>query len=241
MSPQDAARFREIETWVFDLDNTLYPVECDLFSQVDQRMGEFIADFLAVDFAEARRVQKDYYRTFGTTLHGLMHRHGVDPHAFLDYVHDIDLSPLTHDAGLARAIGALPGRKYILTNGSRAHAERVAGKLGVLEQFDDVFDIAAGGYMPKPDRAIYERFLERFTVRPEQAAIFEDLSRNLEMPSVLGMATILVTPAACAHPDDREGWAPQDREAPHVDHVTDDLKRFLLEILKGLGLAPARG
>lgn len=223
--------FEAIESWVFDLDNTLYPAECDLFAEVDRRMGAFIAALLKVGPDEARRVQKRYYRDYGTTLRGLMSEHEVEPLKFLDYVHDIDLTPVAPDRALSAAIAALPGRKFILTNATRAHAEKVAGRIGVLDHFDGIFDIAAGDFVPKPDPAIYRRFVEHFAVRPERAVIFEDLSRNLEAPSALGMTTVLVKVAGGSHPDAREGWTPQDESAGHVDHVTDDLAGFLGRVL----------
>jgi putative hydrolase of the HAD superfamily len=232
--------FGAVETWIFDLDNTLYPAECDLFAQVDRRMGAFIGALLGVDPVEARRVQKRYYRDYGTTLRGLMHEHQVEPLGFLDYVHDIDLSPVPPDRMLCAAIAALPGRKFILTNGTRAHAEKVARRIGVLEHFDDIFDIAAGDFVPKPDPAIYRRFIERLSILPARAAIFEDLSRNLEAPSALGMTTVLVKVAGRPHPDAREDWTPQDETAAHVDHVTDDLSGFLGEILGALDGARRR-
>src|SRR5262249_58745156 len=126
--------------WVFDLDNTLYPADCNLFLQVDQRMGEFIARFLGVPFAYARHLQKTYYRQFGTTLSGLMHVHRMDPKPFLDYVHDIDLTPVREHPELAAAIDTLPGRKLIFTNGSRRHAQPGAGQTGVLHCFAGIFD-----------------------------------------------------------------------------------------------------
>jgi putative hydrolase of the HAD superfamily len=138
------------------------------------------------------------------------------------------------DRTLCAAIAALPGRKFILTNGTRTHAEKVARRIGLLEHFDDIFDIAAGEFVPKPDRAIYERFIERFSIEPARAAIFEDLSRNLEAPSALGMTTVLVKVAGRPHPDAREDWTPQDEAAAHVDHVTEDLSGFLGEILGAL-------
>jgi len=226
--------FDAVESWVFDLDNTLYPAECDLFAQVDRRMGAFIGALLDVDPVEARRVQKRYYHDYGTTLRGLMHEHRVEPLSFLDYVHDIDLTPVPPDRALCAAIAALPGRKFILTNATRAHAEKVARRIGVLQHFDDIFDIAAGDFVPKPDPAIYRRFIDRFSIRPARAAIFEDLSRNLEAPSALGMTTVLVKVAGRPHPDAREDWTPQDESAEHVHHVTEDLSGFLGEILGAL-------
>jgi putative hydrolase of the HAD superfamily len=218
--------FEATRVWVFDLDNTLYPASCNLFAEVDQRMGEFIARYLGVPFAYARHLQKTYYRQFGTTLCGLMRVHGLDPKSFLDYVHDIDLSVVRAHPELAAAITALPGRKLIFTNGSRAHAENVAGKLGVLHCFEDIFDIARSNYVPKPRLQCYEAFVRTHGVDAGASAMFEDIARNLEAAHALGMTTVLVRPQSAPE----VGIAPL--EAPeHVHHVTDDLEGFLRGLL----------
>jgi putative hydrolase of the HAD superfamily len=221
------AGFDRTAVWIFDLDNTLYPADCRLFAQVDQRMGEFIARYLGVPFAYARHLQKSYYRQFGTTLSGLMQVHRMDPKAFLDYVHDLDLSGLAEHPRLAAAIERLPGRKLIFTNGSRAHAERVAGKLGLLPLFEDIFDIVAAGYVPKPSPACYDLFLKAHGVEAARSAMFEDMPHNLEAPHALGMTTVLVrSDANDDHPIHRtmRTWT-----APpaHVHHMTFDLAEFL--------------
>lgn len=216
----------ECEAWIFDLDNTLYPAECDLFAQVDQRMGAFIAEYLDVSLVDARKVQKDYYYRYGTTLAGLMKEHGLQPERFLHYVHDIDLAPVAPSPALAAALDALDGRKFIFTNGSRDHAENVAGKLGVLDRFDGVFDIAASGYVPKPKLDAYERLVDAFAIDPRAAVMFEDLPPNLEMPHALGMSTVLVTSAYYDHPAKRA--LEHTKGLPdHIHYVTDDLVRFL--------------
>jgi len=135
--------FGAVETWVFDLDNTLYPHHLNLWQQVDVRIRDYIADFLKVTHEEAFRLQKDLYRRYGTSLRGLMEEHGVDPDEFLDVVHQIDHSPLTPNPDLGAAIARLPGRKLILTNGTRRHAEAVMRRLDIERHFEDVFDIAA--------------------------------------------------------------------------------------------------
>jgi putative hydrolase of the HAD superfamily len=224
------AGFERTAVWIFDLDNTLYPADTRLFAQVDQKMGEFIARYLGVPFAYARHLQKSYYRQFGTTLTGLMKVHKVDPKSFLDYVHDLDLSGLAEHPELAAAIGRLPGRKLIFTNGSRAHAERVAGKLGLLPLFEDIFDIVAAGYVPKPVPACYDQFLKAHGVEAASAAMFEDMPHNLEAPHALGMATVLVrSDANDDHPVHRtmRSWV---GPPPHVHHMTFDLPAFLQSI-----------
>jgi putative hydrolase of the HAD superfamily len=236
--------FDRTAVWVFDLDNTLYPADCRLFAQVDRRMGEFIARYLGVPFAYARHLQKSYYRQFGTTLTGLMRVHGMDPKAFLDYVHDLDLSGMAEHPRLAAAIGGLPGRKLIFTNGSRAHAERIAAKLGVLELFDGIFDIVDADFVPKPTPACYDAFLKAHAVDAARAAMFEDMPHNLEAPHALGMTTVLVRSEA--NDDHPIHTAMRSWTAPpaHVHHMTYDLAEFL-ERVQGrtrtrLGSDPSR-
>lgn len=222
--------FRQVETWIFDLDNTLYPSSCNLFAQIDQRMSTFIASFLDVGLDEARRLQKHYYYTYGTTLDGLMKLHNASPNDFLNYVHDIDLSHLPEAPALNDALAQLPGRKFIFTNGSREHAERVASKLGVLQQFEDVFDIAASDYVPKPLPEAYARFLERHSVVPTVSAMFEDLPHNLENPHERGMSTVLVRSVYDDHPCQKDVENVCELP-PYIHHVTDDLTNFLQKLL----------
>jgi len=221
--------FADVEAWVFDLDNTLYPHHLNLWQQVDERIRDYIADFLNVSREEAFRVQKDYYRRYGTSMRGLMEEHGLNPDEFLEIVHQIDHSPLTPNPALGAAISQLPGRKLILTNGTRRHAETVMRRLEIIEHFEDVFDITAAELEPKPRAAVYDRFLARHRVDPGKAAIFEDLARNLEIPHALGMTTVLVVPGGTREVF-REEWELAGRDEPHVDHVTDDLTAFLRAI-----------
>jgi putative hydrolase of the HAD superfamily len=218
--------FKHVEAWVFDLDNTLYPHHLNLWQQVDERIRDYIVNLLKITRDEAFRLQKDYYRRYGTTLRGLMEEHGLEPDEFLEIVHQIDRSPLTPNPALGAAIAALPGRKFILTNGTRHHADAVLCRLEIEQHFDDVFDIKAAELEPKPRPQVYERFLAHHQVDPAKAAIFEDLARNLEVPHALGMTTVLVVPEG-AGVVLREDWELAGRESPHVDHVTDDLAGFL--------------
>src|SRR5689334_15812354 len=174
-----ARGFGHIETWVFDLDNTLYPHHLNLWQQVDERIRDYIVRLLNLSRDDAFRLQKDYYRRYGTTLRGLMLEHGLEPDEFLDFVHQIDHSPLEANPALGAAIEKLPGRKLILTNGTRKHAEAVLYRLGIHEHFEDVFDIIAAELEPKPSPQTYDRFLARHETDPSKAAMFEDLARNL--------------------------------------------------------------
>lgn len=220
--------FRHVESWVFDLDNTLYPSECDLFAQIDRRMQAWVADFLKVSPDEARAIQKRYYAEHGTTLKGLMERHGASPDAYQAYVHDIDLSVVPPAPVLRQRIAALPGRKIVFTNGSEAHAGRVLDRLGLDGVFEAVIDIAACGYTPKPDSAAFDAMSRATGVEPSRAAMFEDLARNLKPAAALGFTTVLVTTGKdwSHEPESARPAAPG--EAPDfVDHVTGDLCGFL--------------
>ena len=228
--PRDLGKFGPVDAWVFDLDNTLYPRSANLFTQVDQRIRDYVGRLLKLGPEEAQRVQKDYYQRYGTTLRGLMEEHGIKPDDFLEYVHDIDHSPVKADPRLAAAIEKLPGRKFILTNGSRAHAEKVAERLGVTRQFESIFDIVSSELLPKPNRETYDRFLTATGVEPKRAAMFEDLARNLIVPRALGMTTVLIVPTG-VRTVVTEDWELEGRDAPHVDFVADDLSAFLEDVL----------
>jgi putative hydrolase of the HAD superfamily len=231
---RDLAAFANIDTWIFDLDNTLYPRSSNLFRQVDQRIRAYVSRLLNVDDAEAERIQKSFYREHGTTLRGLMLSHKVDPDDFLKFVHDIDHSVVQPDPALGAAILRLPGKRYIFTNGSRHHAEKVAERLGFPTHFEDIFDIVAANLVPKPDTATYERFVKHFGIRPENAAMFEDLSRNLVAPKAAGMTTVLVVPPGTREVFHGE-WELEGRDDEHVDFVTDDLAHFIGQIADAIG------
>jgi putative hydrolase of the HAD superfamily len=234
-APEDFAAFADVEAWIFDLDNTLYPRSTDLFKQVDQRIRAYVAKLLGVDDAEAERIQRGFYREHGTTLRGLMISHAIDPDDFLEFVHDIDHDVVQPDPILGAAILRLPGRKFIFTNGSRRHAEKVALRLGFPEHFEEIFDIVAADLVPKPDRRTYERFVNRFDVLPERAAMFEDLTRNLLVPKAIGMTTTLVVPQGVRDMF-RDEWEYEGRDDDHVDFVTDDLGRFLERVADAIAV-----
>jgi putative hydrolase of the HAD superfamily len=218
--------FTGIDTWVFDLDNTLYPHHVNLWQQVDARIGEFVSDWLKITREEARAIQKDYYRRYGTTMRGMMTEHGVRADDYLAYVHRIDHSPLEPNPAMGAAIARLPGRKLILTNGSTDHASAVLARLGIGEHFEAVFDIIAAELEPKPAPQTYRKFLKDHGVNPASSAMFEDLARNLVVPHQLGMTTVLVVPDGSQEVV-REDWELEGHDAAHVDHVTDDLTGFL--------------
>lgn len=219
--------FRHVEFWVFDLDNTLYRADSNLFAQIDARMSQFIARFLSVPPDQARRIQKAYYREHGTTLNGLVVRHGTDPETFLDFVHDIDLSAVAPDAALNAAIAALPGRRFVFTNGCGRYARRLLERLGLSAAIDGLWDIRATAFSPKPERAAYRTVLDAAGIDPHRAAMFEDVARNLVPAHDLGMTTVWI--------DNGSEWSKQGPEFPvasgdHIDYETDDLVQFLRSI-----------
>jgi putative hydrolase of the HAD superfamily len=217
--------FAHVDTWVFDLDNTLYPHEARVWPQVDARITLFVTELFGLDGLSARALQKYYYHRYGTTLKGLMRENNIQPDDFLDFVHHIDLASLEPDPALGQAIADLPGRKLILTNGTIKHAENIAGKLGILDKFDGLFGIIEAGFTPKPERATFDQFFARHNVDPTRAAMFEDIEKNLIVPHDVGMKTVLILPKT---PDPfREAWEQAAIDAGHVHHITSDLTGFL--------------
>lgn len=217
-----------IQNWIFDLDNTLYRADAEFFSQIDKKITSFISRYLALQPDKARLVQKDFLAEYGTSLSGMMAIHGMDPAAFLDYVHDVELHMLDPDPDLRKYIKALPGRKFIFTNGSKGHAKNVASHLNLFDLFDGSFGIEDVDYVPKPKRSPYIKFCDVFDIDPNTAIFFEDSVRNLEVPKHMGMTTVLVT--------SDEDWGDEPEitrpagsttKADWVDYITNDLTAWL--------------
>jgi len=206
--------FSHVTAWVFDLDNTLYPPSARLFDQIEVLMTQFVMDSLGVDHGTADHLRNHYWKTYGTTLAGLMREHDVDPAPYLDHVHDISLDHLEEDHTLRARIQSLPGRKIVYTNGSRLHAERVTEARGLSGIFDAVYGVEHASFKPKPERAAFEEIFKRDGIDAKQAAMFEDDHRNLLAPHDMGMKCVLVGPL-------------HDHEADHIHHQTDDLTEFL--------------
>lgn len=228
------ASFESVTEWVFDLDNTLYPRHCDLFAQIDWKMTDYVAELLDMPKPEARVLQKELYRSHGTTLRGLMERYHIDPHDFLDKVHDIDYSPVEPNPALGDLIAALPGRKHIFTNGDVPHARRTTDRLGITDHFHEVFDIVASDLVPKPAEGPYVKFLDSHAVDPLKAAMFEDMPRNLDVPKKFGMRTVLVLPARGSE-HSAEAWEHEVSQDAMIDFSTDHLDDFLADLLEALG------
>ncbi|OMQ45159.1 pyrimidine 5'-nucleotidase [Ensifer sp. 1H6] len=225
--------FAHVTDWVFDLDNTLYPHHVNLFSQIDRNMTAYVSALLSLEPADAKKLQKDYYRDHGTTLKGLMIHHGIDPSDFLEKAHAIDYSIVPPDPTLGEAIKALPGRKFIFTNGSVAHAEMTARALGILDHFNDIFDIVAADFVPKPAGETYDKFMSLHRVDTRNAVMFEDLPRNLLVPKTLGMKTVLLVPRNFEY-EFAESWEQSGDEDEQIDYVTEDLASFLRRVVADL-------
>ena len=214
----------EIETWVFDLDNTLYAPSASIYRQVEERMNEFIMSELKLEREAAQALRRRFFEAHGTTLRGLMNEYGMPPGPFLDYCHDLDLSPLARDERLAAAIAALPGRKLIFTNATVSYAGRVLAQLGLEAQFSAIHDIEACNFVPKPDPSGYHVLLERYGVRPARSAMIEDVAKNLVPAAALGMTTIWLKSGPLAKA--------ADGDSAHIHHAIDDLHAFLADAVR---------
>ena len=205
--------FSHVNTWVFDLDHTLYPPSARLFDQIEVRMIRWVMDALKVDRARADYLRKHYWHTYGTTLAGLMREHDLDPGPYLHDVHDISMDVLTPDPVLAARIKALPGRRIIYTNGTAPYAERVAKARGLDGLFDAIYGVEHAGFLPKPERRAFEQVFATDRLDTTKAVMFEDDPRNLAAPHAMGMGTVHV--------------APEPETADHIHFHTDDLSHFL--------------
>lgn len=215
MQKQD---FAHVTTWVFDLDNTLYPPEMRLFDQIEVRMTDWVMRALKVDRARADHLRAHYWQTYGTTLAGLMREHGVDPGPYLTEVHDIDFSVLSPDPGLARSIAGLPGRRIIYTNACASYAEKVLAARGLAGLFDAIYGVEHADFHPKPDAQAFATVFARDGLDPARGAMFEDDSRNLAVPHRMGMRTVHV--------------APRPDPADHIHHHTENLAAFLAGLVE---------
>ncbi len=214
--------FDHVDTWVFDLDNTLYHARHGLFDQVDQRITDYVSRALDISRDEARPLQKRYFDEHGTTLNGLIALHDCDPQDYLAYVHDIDYSIVPVDPDLDTALAGLPGRKIIFTNGDVPHAERVTERIGIAHHFEAIFDIVASDYIPKPEQVVYDAIIGRHDIEPGRSAMFEDIARNLAPAKALGMTTVWIRGDSA--------WAAASSDDGHIDHIVDELTPWLIEL-----------
>jgi putative hydrolase of the HAD superfamily len=210
-----AADLTHVDTWLFDLDNTLYPLESGLAGMVSERITDFTAELTGLPRGEAYALQKQYLADYGMTLGGMIAHHGVDPHAYNALFHDLPLDVLSPDPSLRRALKRLPGRRLVFTNADDVHARRVLQRLDLADLFEDVFHIGSSDFAPKPSAESFERLTAAHAVKPATTVFFDDFVRNLRPAAALGMTTVLVGPAA-------------DTETPaFVDYRAPDLAAFL--------------
>jgi len=211
-----------IKYWLFDLDNTLYAGTTKVFDQVDKKMSKFISEKLNLSIEEAKKIQKDYFHEYNTTLNGMIKNHEIDANEFLEFVHDVNLDFLKKDKFLENEIMKLNGKKIIFTNGSRAHAENVTKKIGIDKLFDGIFDIVDSNFIPKPSKESYEKIIENYKIEPQYCIFFEDIARNLKPAHELGMKTVWIK--------NDEPWAAKFSDSTFINYKTDNLAKFLKEI-----------
>ena len=214
--------FNSIKYWIFDLDNTLYSGQTQVFAQVDKKMSKYISDKLNVDLIKAKEIQKNYFYQYNTTLNGMIKNHKIDPEEFLEFVHDVDISFLQKDYKLAEEIKKLNGKKIIFTNGSRKHALNVTKKIGIDKLFDGIFDIVSADYIPKPSIEPYKKLVEEHKIDPKLSVLVEDIARNLKPAYEMGMKTIWI--------ENEEPWAKEFSDGEFVNFKTNNLSEFLKKI-----------
>ena len=211
-----------IKYWIFDLDNTLYSGQTKVFSEVDKKMSLFISKKMKVDLIKAKEIQKKYFYEYGTTLSGLMKQDSIDPHEFLEFVHDIDISWLPKDLKLKEELIKIKEKKYIFTNGSHAHVENITKQLGIDGLFDGAFDIVDANFVPKPHADPYNKIVEKFNIDPTKSILIEDIAHNLEQAKNLGMKTCWL--------ENEESFAKKDADKPYIDYKIKNLPSFIQEI-----------
>ena len=212
----------KIKYWIFDLDNTLYSGDTKVFDQVDKKMSRFISEKLSVSLEEAKKIQKNYFHEYNTTLNGMIKNHKIDANEFLEFVHDVNLDFLKPDRDLEKQIAKLNGKKIIFTNGSKAHAANVTKRIGIDKLFDGVFDIVESDFIPKPSMEPYKKIIEDYKIEPQYCIFFEDIARNLKPAHELGMKTVWIK--------NDEPWAAKFSDSDFINYRTSNLAKFLKEI-----------
>jgi len=213
---------KSIKYWIFDLDNTLYSGKTKVFEQVDKRMSKYISKKLNINVTEAKKIQKNYFYEYNTTLNGMIKNHGIDPDEFLEFVHDINIDFLKKDKKLAKEIEKLEGKKIIFTNGSRKHAINVTKRIGIDQYFDDIFDIVDAKFIPKPSIEPYKKIVEKHKIDPKLCVLVEDIARNLKPAYEMGMKTIWI--------ENDEPWAKKFSDSDFINYKTNNLSEFLRKI-----------
>jgi putative hydrolase of the HAD superfamily len=213
---------KSIKWWLFDLDNTLYSGKTKVFEQIDKKMSKYISEKLNVSIEEAKKIQKNYFYEYNTTLNGMIKNHQINANEFLEFVHDIDINFLKKDVQLDQELQNLKGKKIIFTNGSRKHAINVTRKIGIEKHFDDIFDITDSEFMPKPSKEPYKKLVEKHKIDPNLCVFIEDIARNLKPAYEMGMKTVWI--------ENEEPWAKKFSDSSFVNYKTNNLSEFLKKI-----------
>ena len=214
--------FKLIKYWIFDLDNTLYSGKTKVFEQVDKRMSKYISDKLNINVEEAKKIQKNYFHKYSTTLNGMIKNHKIDPDEFLEFVHNINIDFLQKDKKMAKEFEKLSGKKIIFTNGSKKHAINVTQRIGIDQYFDDIFDIVDSEFIPKPAKEPYNKLVKKHKIDPKLCVLVEDIARNLKPAYEMGMKTVWI--------ENDEPWASKFSDSNFVNYKTNNLSEFLKKI-----------
>ena len=214
--------FENIKNIIFDCDGVLYKDLDTVFGQVSKRMSEYISRKLNVDLKKAKELQRNYFHQYNTSLNGLMIHHKIDPHEFLEYVHDINLDFLKKDTVLREELLKLDAKKFVYTNGSRDHVNNITKHLGIDDLLDGVFDIVDGQFIPKPQIEPFKILIKKFDINPEETVFIEDIAKNLSVKKELNLKTVWLI--------NNEYWGKQDSDKSYIDVRIENLTSFLKEI-----------
>ena len=222
------SHFKKIDTWIFDLDNTLYSAESGIFQQVHELMGKFVSRELGIDIKTAKTIQKKYFKQHGTTLRGLMDNHGVNPDIFLKEVHNLDYSIVKPNNKLNNELAKLKGRKIIFSNANKEHVDQILKKLNLTDMFDKIFDIKSANYIPKPEIKPYREIIEKYKIEPRKAIMFDDIAKNLVPAKNVGFTSVWIDIGYENISDNIES------SKNYLDFKTNDLTLFLDEVNRGI-------
>jgi len=214
--------FQLIKNWIFDLDNTLYSAKTKVFDQVEKRMTQYVSNKLDVSMDKAKKIQKDYFHEYNTTLNGMIKNHKIDANEFLEFVHNIDIDFLKKDLKLSEELKKLGGKKMIFTNGPKKHALNITRKIGIDQHFDDIFDIVDSNFVPKPIMKPYKKLIEKHKIDPNLCVFVEDIARNLKPAYEMGMTTVWI--------ENDEPWAKEFSDCNFINYKTNNLAEFLKKV-----------
>ena len=211
-----------IKFWIFDLDNTLYAGKTRVFEQISKRISKYISEKLNVSIEEAKKIQKNYFYEYNTTLNGMIKNHKIDANEFLEFVHNVNIDFLKEDPKLKEELKQLEGKKFIFTNGSRKHALNIIQRIGIDQSFDGIFDIVDSDFIPKPAIEPYKKLVEKHTIDPNLCVLVEDIARNLKPAYEMGMKTVWI--------ENNEPWAAKFSDSNFINYKINNLPEFLKQV-----------